>query len=89
MNPDFLPSVSPIPFTLVIIFGFLVNCIASARLVTPLFQFYTQKRAKFLGLALLPQKALFYCLFTKTISTRRFCSRPAAVALDAIGLDEP
>ena len=43
MNPDFLPSVSPIPFTLVIIFVFLVNCIASARLVTPLFQFYTQK----------------------------------------------
>lgn len=43
LDPNFLPSVSPIPFTLVIIFGFLVNCIASARLVTPLFQFYTQK----------------------------------------------
>ena len=30
-----------------------------------------------------------YCMLIKLISTRRFCSLPAAVALDAIGLEEP
>ena len=43
LNPNFLESVFPIPFILVIILGFLINCIASARLVSPLFQFYIKK----------------------------------------------
>ena len=43
LDSNFLQSVSPIPFTLVIVAGLLVNCVASARLVTPLFQFYLQK----------------------------------------------